>query len=84
MGLFLCRHCLWILGNAGTLISSDSVWRKVVLEAKKRDCFHTADEDKKLAKVIEDVVTELEQLEESESAFKKFSLGEKSSRYVEP
>ncbi|KAL6562041.1 hypothetical protein OROGR_003048 [Orobanche gracilis] len=76
------RYCLWIIGNAATLVSSDSVWRKVVLDAKKRDCYHTADEDKKLARVIEDVVFELDLLEESESAFKKLSLGERSSRYA--
>ncbi|CAJ2652930.1 unnamed protein product [Trifolium pratense] len=66
------RYCLWILGNAATLINSDSVWRNVVLDAKRRDCFHNANENKKLAGAIE-----LELLEESESRFKKLTLGGK-------
>ncbi|XP_057453485.1 probable helicase MAGATAMA 3 [Lotus japonicus] len=74
------RYSLWILGNAATLVSSDTVWKQVVLDAKKRDCFHTADKDNKLARVIEDVVFELQLLEESESMFKKLNLGERSSR----
>ncbi|KAK2376786.1 P-loop containing nucleoside triphosphate hydrolase superfamily protein [Trifolium repens] len=72
------RYCLWILGNAATLINSDSVWRNVVLDAKKRDCFHNANENKKLAVAIEGVLFELELLEESESPFKKkLTLGGK-------
>ncbi|WJX63857.1 hypothetical protein P8452_48692 [Trifolium repens] len=71
------RYCLWILGNAATLINSDSVWRNVVLDAKRRDCFHNANENKKLAVAIEDVLFELELLEESESPFKKLTLGGK-------
>jgi senataxin len=74
----LCRYCLWILGNAATLINSDSVWRNVVLDAKKRDCFHNANENKKLARAIKDVLFELKLLEEIDSPFKKLSIGEKS------
>lgn len=69
---FYCRYCLWIIGNATTLVNSDSVWRKVVLDAKTRDCFYNAEDDKKLALAIE-----LELLEESESRFKKLSLWDK-------
>jgi superfamily I DNA and/or RNA helicase len=74
----LCRYCLWILGNASTLASSDSIWRKLIIDAKRRDCYHNADEDMKLARVIDDVLLEIELLEESESTFKKLSLCEKS------
>lgn len=74
----MCKYCLWILGNATTLINSESVWTNVVLDAMKRDCFHNADEDKKLAGAIEDVLYELKLLEESESPFMKLSLGENS------
>jgi len=89
----LCRYCLWILGNASTLINSDSVWRNVVIDAKNRDCFHNAEEDKKLAQAIKDVLPELQQLEKFESPFKKRRLGGKmgnpkisttSSRRVAP
>lgn len=75
VALTRARYCLWIVGNAATLVSSDSVWRKLVLDAKKRDCFYNADDDKKLASTIKDAAFELE-LEESESRFKKFSLGD--------
>ncbi|XP_045833411.1 uncharacterized protein LOC123924528 [Trifolium pratense] len=84
------RYCLWILGNASTLSNSDSIWRKLILDAKRRDCYHNADEDKKLARVIDDVLFELELLGESESSFKKLSLCEKpeddssSSRTMKP
>ncbi|XP_020234153.1 helicase sen1 [Cajanus cajan] len=77
VALTRARYCLWILGNAATLINSNSVWRKLVLDAKKRHCFHDADDDKNLARAIKDAVFELELLE-SESRFKKLNLGEKS------
>ncbi|XP_003616118.3 helicase sen1 [Medicago truncatula] len=72
------RYCLWIVGNATTLINSNSVWRKVVMDAKQRNCFHNADEDKKLDQVIEDACFEFELLDESESAFNKLSIRDKS------
>ncbi|KAI5434563.1 hypothetical protein KIW84_021411 [Lathyrus oleraceus] len=71
-------YCLWILGNESTLINSDSVWRNIVLDAKKRDCFHNAEEDKKLAQAVEDALFDLQLLEESESRFKKPKLDGKS------
>ncbi|KAL5102078.1 hypothetical protein RYX36_006405 [Vicia faba] len=73
------RYCLWILGNATTLINSDSVWRKVVLDAMGRNCFYNANDDKKLAGAIEDVLFEIKLLEENESQFKKLSIGGKST-----
>ncbi|KAL2317323.1 hypothetical protein Fmac_031199 [Flemingia macrophylla] len=76
VALTRARYCLWILGNASTLINS-SLWRRLVLDAKKRDCFHNSDDDKKLAHAIEDAVFELELLE-SESRFKTLNIGEKS------
>jgi len=77
----LCRYCLWILGNASTLINSDSVWRSVVLDAKNRGCFHNVEEDKKLAQAIKDVLPELQKLEEFESPFKKPRLGGKMENH---
>ncbi|CAJ2652929.1 unnamed protein product [Trifolium pratense] len=74
------RYCLWIIGNANTLMDSHSIWRNVVIDAKIRDCFHNADEDKKLAGAIEDVLLELDLLEESDSLFKKLSLGGKTEK----
>ena len=44
------RHCLWILGNERTLISSESIWGTLVCDAKAGQCFFKADEDRNLAK----------------------------------
>jgi hypothetical protein len=58
------RHCLWILGNERTLCNSKSVWEALVLDAKNRQCFFNADEDKDLTKAIVDVKNELEQFDD--------------------
>lgn len=74
VALTRARHCLWILGNEEALSSRDSIWKNLVLDAKERECFHNADDDKKLAKAIEEALL-IELLDESESPFKKLSLG---------
>uniref|UniRef100_A0A6P4A234 uncharacterized protein LOC107422114 n=1 Tax=Ziziphus jujuba TaxID=326968 RepID=A0A6P4A234_ZIZJJ len=61
-GLTRARYCLWILGNAETLIRSGSIWNKLVLDAKKRRCFHNAEEDKNLAYAIAAALVDLNQL----------------------
>ncbi|KAF8052886.1 hypothetical protein N665_1494s0001 [Sinapis alba] len=48
------RFCLWILGNEATLMNSKSVWRYLIQDARKRDCFHNAEEDESLAHAIID------------------------------
>ncbi|TQD68876.1 hypothetical protein C1H46_045591 [Malus baccata] len=55
------RYCLWILGHGSTLINSNSIWKKLILDAKKLECFFNADEDKKLAQATE-ALLELDQL----------------------
>ncbi|KAH9698631.1 hypothetical protein KPL71_024082 [Citrus sinensis] len=50
VALTRARHCLWILGNERTLISSESIWGTLVCDAKARQCFFKADEDRNLAK----------------------------------
>lgn len=57
-----CRHCLWILGNGRTLLNSDSVWATLVNNAKERNCFFQADEDKDLGKAILQAKKKLDQL----------------------
>lgn len=47
-----CRHCLWVVGNGPTLISSGSIWAKLVFDAKSRQCFFNAIEDKDIASAI--------------------------------
>ncbi|PQM32677.1 putative helicase senataxin [Prunus yedoensis var. nudiflora] len=56
------RHCLWILGNEATLTNSNSIWKNLILDAKKRDCFYNADEDKNLAQAIAAALLEHNQL----------------------
>ncbi|XP_009341860.2 uncharacterized protein LOC103933883 [Pyrus x bretschneideri] len=60
VALTRARYCLWILGNASTLVNSDSIWKKLVLDAKRRDCFHNADEDKNLAQAIAAALLEVD------------------------
>ncbi|KAL1807596.1 hypothetical protein ACET3Z_024586 [Daucus carota] len=62
VALTRARHCLWILGNEETLSKSDSVWEQLVLDAKVRQCFFNADDDKGLQAVIMEVKKELDQL----------------------
>ncbi|XP_008222458.2 PREDICTED: helicase SEN1-like [Prunus mume] len=56
------RHCLWILGNEATLIRSNSIWKRLILDAKKRKCFYNADEEKNLAQAIAVALMELGQV----------------------
>lgn len=48
------RFCLWILGNEATMMNSKSVWRYLIQDARKRDCFYNAEEDESLARAIID------------------------------
>ncbi|KAK9932130.1 hypothetical protein M0R45_019379 [Rubus argutus] len=64
VALTRARHCLWILGNERTLCNSESIWKALVLDAKSRQCFFNADQDKDLAKAIVDVKKELDQLDD--------------------
>uniref|UniRef100_A0A2N9ENH7 DNA2/NAM7 helicase-like C-terminal domain-containing protein n=1 Tax=Fagus sylvatica TaxID=28930 RepID=A0A2N9ENH7_FAGSY len=48
VALTRARHCLWILGNEATLTKKFSIWKELVIDAKKRRCFYNADEDKEL------------------------------------
>ncbi|KAF3667417.1 hypothetical protein FXO37_10039 [Capsicum annuum] len=36
---FLCKYCLWILGNGSTLVNSGSIWKNLVVDAKARGCY---------------------------------------------
>ncbi|KAL3635023.1 hypothetical protein CASFOL_022077 [Castilleja foliolosa] len=64
VALTRARHCLWILGNEGTLSRSDSVWEALVRDAKHRNCFFNADEDLEFGKTVIQVKKELEQLDD--------------------
>ncbi|CAL8993557.1 unnamed protein product [Prunus brigantina] len=64
VALTRARHCLWILGNERTLSDRESVWKAVVLDAKRRQCFFNADEDKDLAGAILEVKKEFGQFDD--------------------
>ncbi|OVA06987.1 UvrD-like Helicase [Macleaya cordata] len=64
VALTRARHCLWILGNDRTLYNSGSCWASLVRDAKDRQCFFNADEDKELAKAILEAKKELDQLDD--------------------
>ncbi|KAL8171654.1 hypothetical protein V2J09_023458 [Rumex salicifolius] len=53
VGLTRARQCLWIIGSGATLSKSESVWKKVVDDAKLRGCYFNAEEDMKLARAIQ-------------------------------
>ncbi|KAG9138738.1 hypothetical protein Leryth_023772 [Lithospermum erythrorhizon] len=57
------RHCLWILGSGSTLINSGSIWKKIVLDAKSRGCFHYASEDENLNQAINEASINFGKLE---------------------
>ena len=50
------------MGNGETLGKSGSIWKKLVLDAKERNCFHNADEDKNLALAIAAALVQLNQI----------------------
>ncbi|KAL6538714.1 hypothetical protein OROGR_012702 [Orobanche gracilis] len=64
VSLTRARHCLWIIGNERTLSRSESVWARLISDAKDRKCFFNAGEDCDLDKTIIDVKKELEQLDD--------------------
>ncbi|KAF5204735.1 Helicase sen1, partial [Thalictrum thalictroides] len=64
VALTRARYCLWILGNGLTLSNSNSVWKKLVLDAQKRGCYFNVDEDETLAKTLKESMIKLDQLED--------------------
>ncbi|KAK9742962.1 hypothetical protein RND81_03G208100 [Saponaria officinalis] len=58
------RHCLWILGRADVLSKANRLWDAVISNAKMSECFVNANEDEELAKVIADVKSQLNELED--------------------
>ncbi|XP_057950206.1 uncharacterized protein LOC131145129 isoform X2 [Malania oleifera] len=62
VALTRARYCLWVLGNERTLVPNESIWQELVLDAKSRQCYFNADEDKDMAKAILEVKKEFDQL----------------------
>ncbi|XP_050364089.1 uncharacterized protein LOC126782808 isoform X2 [Argentina anserina] len=57
------RHCLWILGNGPTLCNSNSIWKKLIIDAKNRNCFYNADEDTNLSHAMVSALVDLNQVQ---------------------
>ncbi|GJN26634.1 hypothetical protein PR202_gb14583 [Eleusine coracana subsp. coracana] len=64
--LFFGRHCLWIIGNATTLSSSRSIWRKIVKDAMDRGCLSDASDNKDLSNALVNAIIELDDSENLE------------------
>ena len=60
--ILICRHCLWILGNEATLTKRCTIWKELVIDAKKRRCFYNANEDMGLAQAIAVALVECDQM----------------------
>ncbi|CAM8913510.1 unnamed protein product [Rhodiola kirilowii] len=63
VALTRARHCLWILGNGQTLISSGSIWKKLVVDAKERDSFYNLEDDPGLSQFTTDALLGLGRLD---------------------
>ncbi|PIA63253.1 hypothetical protein AQUCO_00200937v1 [Aquilegia coerulea] len=64
VALTRARYCLWILGNGSTLMNSDSIWKKVVMDAQKRGCYFNVDEDETLSEALIDSMLKLDRLQD--------------------
>nr|KYP39275.1 Helicase SEN1 [Cajanus cajan] len=64
VALTRARHCLWILGNERALTHKENVWKAIVLDAKKRNCFFDADRDEQMAKAILDARKESDEFDD--------------------
>ncbi|KAG9442407.1 hypothetical protein H6P81_018261 [Aristolochia fimbriata] len=64
VALTRAKYCLWILGHEPTLVSSGTIWKKLVADARNRNCFFNADEDESLAEAIVNAKMELGQFVE--------------------
>ncbi|KAL8139248.1 hypothetical protein V2J09_005269 [Rumex salicifolius] len=51
VALTRARYCLWILGNEATLSRNESVWKRLINDAKLRGCYFDAEEDQYLTPV---------------------------------
>ncbi|XP_076894527.1 uncharacterized protein LOC143546844 [Bidens hawaiensis] len=63
VALTRARHCLWILGNESTLVNSGTIWKHLVADAKNRNCFYNASEDKNLVQATKNALVELGQFD---------------------
>ncbi|KAK4367216.1 hypothetical protein RND71_015096 [Anisodus tanguticus] len=63
VALTRARFCLWVLGNATTLVNSGSIWKQLVIDSKARGCFFDVNEDNRLTQAILSATIEVGQIE---------------------
>jgi hypothetical protein len=61
--LFVGRHCLWIVGNGTTLLSSNSIWQKIINDVQNRGCFFDVRDDRDLSNKVMKATIELDAAE---------------------
>ncbi|XP_073025717.1 uncharacterized protein [Primulina eburnea] len=64
VALTRARHCLWILGDERTLCQAQSVWKALIVDAKRRHCFYTWKDDRDIDKTVRTATKELEELDD--------------------
>ncbi|KAJ4759257.1 P-loop containing nucleoside triphosphate hydrolases superfamily protein [Rhynchospora pubera] len=62
VALTRARYCLWIVGDAATLCESGSIWGDLVEDAKTRNSFFNAIEDKALSEAISSCLSKIGKL----------------------
>ncbi|KAF3663229.1 putative metal-nicotianamine transporter YSL7-like [Capsicum annuum] len=62
VALTRARYCLWILGNATTLVNSGSIWTNIVIDAKARGCYFDVTNDKRSIQANLSATIELKQI----------------------
>lgn len=60
---FVCRYCLWVLGNAATLVKSGSNWKQLVIDSKARGCFFDVKKEYSLTQAIVSATIDFGQIE---------------------
>ncbi|XP_016185296.1 uncharacterized protein LOC107626920 [Arachis ipaensis] len=64
VALTRARHCLWILGNERALSYNENVWKHIISDVKKRNCFFNAEEDEEFSKAILDARKDMDQFDD--------------------
>uniref|UniRef100_K4C438 Uncharacterized protein n=1 Tax=Solanum lycopersicum TaxID=4081 RepID=K4C438_SOLLC len=61
--VFLSKYCLWVLGNAATLVKSGSNWKQLVIDSKARGCFFDVKKEYSLTQAIVSATIDFGQIE---------------------
>lgn len=81
VALTRARYCLWIIGNAATLVSSDTVWKNLVIDSKGRGCFFDAEDDENMTFVIAFGLLDLDQADQLDVLLHENSILFRKSRW---